>query len=204
MWNFSEETSYRKVQQIIYAGPLFTFHCFCWGWGLGRGWNHPRTKTKVISVILIFQLKAYFFPNCFFLSLFLNLIDFLSVILCFVLGSPNYEKGVLKRCQKPIAEPPFVQKMNQLKMPAILQFPSSSLQLGRIHRFMRRKNQVKLLQCCDLFLPLPNQNLWGGKIRLKCCNLVHLVTHICPITRYTCGQGQALKGSGFSISGRVG
>ena len=44
VWNFSEETSYRKVQQIIYAGPLFTFHCLCWGWGLGREWNHPRPK----------------------------------------------------------------------------------------------------------------------------------------------------------------
>ena len=169
-------------------------------WGGDETIQEPRQKSFQSSWFS--SWKLIFFLNCFFLSLFLNLIDFLSVILCFVLGSPNYEKGVLKRCQKPIAEPPFVQKMNQLKMPAILQFPSSSLQLGRIHRFMRRKNQVKLLQCCDLFLPLPNQNLWGGKIRLKCCNLVHLVTHICPITRYTCGQGESEKaGRGPGVGG---
>ena len=32
--NFFWETSYRKVEQIIYAEPYFTFHCLCWGWGV--------------------------------------------------------------------------------------------------------------------------------------------------------------------------
>ena len=36
------ETSYRKVEQIIYAGPYFTFHCLCWGWGVKPSWTKMK------------------------------------------------------------------------------------------------------------------------------------------------------------------
>ena len=65
------ETSYRKVEQIIYAGPYFTFHCLCWGWGVkpsGTKMKHipsswPPAAFQLINRILFLFYYLIFWNN---------------------------------------------------------------------------------------------------------------------------------------------